>query len=915
MASPSALGHPLPFDPELEQLRLGNGLSVVLRPHRQPPARVAVWLVVRCGSLCEREEERGLAHFVEHLAFRGSGRFEPGGVERSLAALGLASGRQLNAFTSTVDTAYCLLLPGQDEAALRTGLSCLGDIASGLAMDEREVERERRVILEEMRADRGAGERVRDRVLRLLVPGDVLAERHPLGVEGTIAGATVDQLRSFYRRWYRPETSTLLVVGDFDRERVQAAVEEHFGGWPGGGDPPPPPDPGVAGPAPTRVGLVLDPELVETEVQVVSVWPSVVPQVVGDLRSILLEDLGLSILNRRLAELSARECAPFDTASVSVAPLLGCVTQARAAASCGEGTVAASLAALLGELQRMRLHGPLPAELEEARAAARARARDAVRGAPHRDPEAVARELHGAVRAGRLPLSSAQRRDLLEQLAPGMEGGEVASALARRFDPQRQLLLVVGPEGRRPEVPGAEDLLRLHATVLVHDPGPPAGRAGEVQLLAPRPPAGTVTERVEEADGEVVSVSLDNGVLVHLRAMGRHPGRVLVHVGLAGGRILEGADDVGLTAAGATVFAVPACRRHPAASFRRALATRTFDLSGWVDEDLVSVRLSTGGEDLEVALEVLHLLLVEPRLEPFALDRWRHAVERQARDRLSSVESSLSSAAVALLTGGDVRFQAVSAERARAVSLDRAQAWVDGLVRAAPLEAAIVGDFEVDRMLELARWSLGSLPRRRRTAPELDPLRALEVRPGPAQARVTVPTVTPRAAVLVGFRAAIWGDSRERRLLHVAERVLQQRLHRTLRQDDGLTYSAQCSYSPSRAFPAASMLAVACAVPPERAEEAVDRVVRLVAEAARQGPSADELDVARRQQVELVDAARRAPQYWVGHLAELAYRGGTVRDLDEADELYRTCTPEGVREALARWVTPANQLTVVCRPA
>jgi zinc protease len=905
----------LPVDPEVEQVRLDNGLTMLLRPARQPSPRVALWLVVRCGSLGEREGEQGLAHFVEHLAFRGSRRFAPGGIERRLAALGLASGRQLNAFTSTVDTAYCLLLPGDDRDALGVGLDCLADIASGLALEEQEVERERRVILEEVRADRGAGERVRERVLRLLLPDATLAERHPLGAESSIAGATVDRLRDFYDRWYRPGASTLLVAGDFDPDSVRGDVVERFGGWPEG-DPASPPGVGAAmgveGQA--RAGLVLDPEVVETEVQVVSVWPSTAPRMVGDLRSVLLEDLGLYTLNRRLSELAAGEHAPFGSASASVATLLGCLTQARAMACCGGRTVGASTAALLAELQRMRSHGPLPDELEEARTAALARAHEAVRGAPHRDPEAVARELHLAVRAGRLPVSADQRRDLLEQLLPGVDSGEVAPAFARRFDPQRQLLLVVGPDNGRAEMPAAEDLLRLHLAVLDHDPGPPPPRGREVRLLDRRPPAAAVTDRLESDGGTVVSVTLDNGVLVHLRPTDRHPGRVLVHVGLVGGRLLEGVDDVGLTAAGAAAFAVPACRRHSSAVFRRVLAGRTLDLSGWVDEDLVSVRLSVGHEDVEVALEALHLLLAEPRLEPFALDRWRQVVERQAADRASSVESSLAAAAVSLLTGGDHRFQPLSAARARSISLERAQGWVDALVGTGPLEAALVGDLGADRMVELARWSLGSLPRRRRSLPGLEPLRALPVRPGPTEVSLVVPTVTPRAAVRVGYRAAAWGAKGDRRLLHVAERVLGQRLHRNLRQDEGLTYSAQCSFNPSRAFPAASMLAVACAVPPERAEEAVDWVLRLVDEELREGPAAEELEAARRQLVELVDTARRAPQYWAGHLAELSLRGASVHDLDEAGELYRTCTAEQVRDALARWAVPANRLVVVCRP-
>ena len=139
-----------------------------------------------------------------------------------------------------------------------------------------------------------------------------------------------------------------------------------------------------------------------------------------------------------------------------------------------------------------------------------------------------------------LPLSALQRSELLEQLLTGVTGGEVASALTGRFDPRHQVLLVVGPGGAESDRPSAEELLRLHAAVMDRDPGQAKGPTVEVPLLEPRPRGGAVSDRVEAVDEGVVSVTLDNGVLVHLRSMDRHPGRVLVHVGLAGGRILGG---------------------------------------------------------------------------------------------------------------------------------------------------------------------------------------------------------------------------------------------------------------------------------------------------------------------------------------------------------------------------------------
>src|SRR5499425_2032992 len=209
-ASPS--DEKLPVDPALVMGTLSNGLSYIIRQHKNPEGRVSIWLHVASGSLNETDATRGLAHYLEHMAFNGSANFPPGSVIPFFQSLGLAFGRDQNAFTSFDQTAYQLTLPGGSRDLLDKGMLFMSDVAQRLALDTPAIDSERQIILEEKRSRASASQRTQDYIYERLAPESTIGRRLPIGAEETIKAVARPEFVDYYRHWYVPSNMTMIVV-------------------------------------------------------------------------------------------------------------------------------------------------------------------------------------------------------------------------------------------------------------------------------------------------------------------------------------------------------------------------------------------------------------------------------------------------------------------------------------------------------------------------------------------------------------------------------------------------------------------------------------------------------------------------------------------------------------------------------
>jgi zinc protease len=905
----------LPTDPSLVRGTLDNGFTYIIKPHGTPSGRVSVWLHVSTGSLNETEETRGIAHYLEHLAFNGSESFPPGSVVPYFESLGLSFGRDQNAFTGFDQTVYQLALPDPTRETLDKGLLFLSDVAFRLSLLPAEIDSERQVILEERRARSGAGQRVRDQVLARLAPELTLGRRLPIGLEATITSVTADAFRAYYRTWYVPSNMTLLVVGDADPVVVADVIRQRFE------DGPRVPRPrareiGTLAAPTDRSIVVTDPELTQAAVSIVRIEPPRGPAAtLADERRDLVESLAVSAFNRRMRSLVDEGRLSFLEGGVSVREWSRALRMVGAEASGQPATWRAVLTDLGNELARARRHGFSEGEIADARRAMLAEAEEAVQRESTLPARAVLGRLTSALARGRPMMSAGQRLDLLRRLVPGITPEEASTAFASTFVPGALVFVAELPSGR--DTPDEPELLALGraAVSVTPDPAPEADRPAA--LLTSLPPGGSIVEQEEHAPSGVTSAWLDNGIRVHHRFMTEHRAEASVVVTLAGGRIQESASNRGITDAAAVAWERPATRTLSSTQIRALMTGRRVRVSGHVGDDTLMLAVSGDPVELETGLQLAYLLLTDPLVESPALEQWKTAEAHAIAARKVQPSGVLAEAvAAALYPEDEPRTRPLEIDQVRAVSIDAANAWLGALVRTSPIEVAVVGDIDRASTLSLVARYLGALPARDRiTDKTLGDLRAIRRTVGPVHIERTVDVTTPQSVVLGGFFGPDLRNVRDARLLTMAARVLSTRMIRTIREERQLVYSIRAVSQPASEYPGFGRFVAQASTDPAKGLALAAALEEMYATFAEDGPTPEELEVARRQVANQLAESMKDPSFWTQRLAVLEYRGLSLTDVVDAPARYQIFTAEEIREAFARYYRPEARFRFVVSPS
>ena len=366
-----ALTGQMPVDPEVLVGALPNGLRFYVRPNGKPARQAELRLVVKAGSVLEDDDQRGLAHFVEHMQFEGTAHFPGQGINRFLGSLGLSIGADANAATSFDETQYTLRVPTDVPGALDRALTILEDWAGGATFDPAGIERQRPIVLAEWRGNLGADERTGDKIRRVQLEGSRYADRAPIGTPEIIQGATREQLLRFYRDWYRPDLMAVIVVGDVDRDAVGRMIVQHF--LPLTNPEPERPRPifDVPEHPGTRYAVVTDKETTATSIEVSNLRPARNQGSVGGYREIMRDQLFADMLSARLDELGQSEKPPFLRAVANRSLFQAPRTRDEAVvqALVSNDGVARGLDALVTELLRVRRFGFEATELARAKQA------------------------------------------------------------------------------------------------------------------------------------------------------------------------------------------------------------------------------------------------------------------------------------------------------------------------------------------------------------------------------------------------------------------------------------------------------------------------------------------------------------------------------------------------------------------
>lgn len=916
-AAPLQPADPLPVDPRPVTGEFDNGLKYIVRRHPVPPGRAAVWLHISTGSLNETDPQRGLAHYLEHMAFNGSEHFPPGSVLPFFQSLGLTFGQHQNAFTSFDQTVYQLALPDNTPETLDKGLLFLSDVAFHLSLPEPEIERERQIILEERRASLGGRQRVQEEIFKRLAPGSLVGERLPIGVEETIRSVARPDFLDYYKRLYTPSNMTVIAVADMDEKAIVERLRAHLAAGTRGAAPPDQ-DARVTRATKNRAAVVHDPELARAEVSVLRVGPAREPATtVEGYRRDLVEHLGAWAFNRRMSRLVAAGEASFQRASASASDEFRAVRIAETLVSGDPAKWRPMLTELGTELRRAALHGFTAREIGDARKELIAAAERAVETEPTLPAEALLGAMNDAIASGEPIMGAEQELDLIRRLVPEIADEEVSRAFGAEFDTSAPGLLFVLEVPSSAEIPSEGDFLSLATAALEVSPEARAEGARAAALMDTPPAPGRVEESSEHETSRVWSAWLSNGVRLHHRFMDYRKDQVTVTISLAAGNIQETGENRGIADAAAVAWQRPATSTLSSNDIRDLLTGRKVSVSGRPGMDTMGVSVSGSPADLETGLQLAHLLLTDPVIEQAAFDQWKDQQKQILAIRGMQVEFVfIDQFNDTIYPPGDARHRALTADQLDRLTREAAQQWLTTTVARAPIEVSIVGDISHERAVQLATTYLGSLPAREWISPRtLEPLRTLARPKGPLSARATLQTQTDKAYAISGFFGAERDAVRDQQLLNIAARVLTNRMIQTVREEKALVYSIGANATAAMEFPGFGMLYAFSSTDPQKVDELLRTLREMYAAFASGGPTEEEMQTVRRQIATALDERMLEPSFWTAVLAASTYRSTRLDDVVGAPEAYQTHAADAVREAFTSYFQPQATFEVAATPS
>ncbi|MGD2133088.1 MAG: insulinase family protein [Maricaulaceae bacterium] len=905
----------LPADPAVRYGRLENGMRYAIMHNETPTDTAAVRLRFAAGSLMEDDDQLGLAHFLEHMAFNGSQNVPEGEMVRILERTGLAFGPDTNAYTSLEETVYQLDLPNTEETTIDTAFMLLREVADKLTIEPDAVDRERGVVLSEYRVNNTYVRRYRDAAQGFLFPGQRFVDRSPIGTPEILQTAPAERIRDFYEAYYRPERALLVFVGDAPVDEIETLIGQMFGDWapagPDGGEPPAS-EPIDAGRA-LAADFFADPDM-STAITAAVMRPAVEElDTVAARREDFIEGLGFSLLTRRFQRIARSADAPFISASSNASTFYDTVEVVSIDVTAQPDRWADALRAGEQELRRALEYGFHQAELDEVLADLRASMEASVAGAGTRSSPGLANSLTSNIGGDRVfthPETSLQR---FEDIVAEMTIEDVEAAFRDAWGEAEPQIFI----GRNAAIDGGSEAILAAYSAARAEPVE-AGDVREETVFA-YDDFGAPGEVVAQEELDDLGMTLARfGNNVHLTVMPTtfREDRINVSVRVDGGRLMMPKELPGLEHFADSAFTAAGLGEHDIDSLQSALAGRNVGLSFSTGGDAFRFSATTRPEDLDLQMKVLAAFIADPGYREEALERYRRSLDTWY-DSLDATPQGVASQHVSrLLRSGDPRYGIPPKEQLFERNLEELAAVLDEAFANSRIDIAIVGDVDIDAAIAATAASFGAMPPHGEEAGAFAEARVAVFPEQPDQPRVLHHQgERDRGLAMIYWPAVDDSDPQLSREIAMMREVMSLKLIERVREAEAATYSPSVSASLSGVSPGYGYIAVSLDIEPENIDRYFDVVDEIAAEMAAGEVSEDELDRARAPVLEQLEERLENNGYWTS-LAVLAQLEPRYLDEHRTDaEGYAAVTREDVIAAAAQFLRSDTAYRIAVYPA
>ncbi len=851
-------------DPAVRFGTLPNGLRYAIMHNETPKDGVSMRLRIGSGSLQERDDEQGLAHFLEHMAFRGSQNIADGEVVHMLQRQGLKFGADTNAFTAQDETVFMFNFPKADATALDTGLTLFREIASRLKLAPAAIDAERGVILSEERLRDTPTYRMTKAEVDTAFQGTRLVNRWPIGKVDVIKTAGHDRLERYYRANYRPDNATIVVVGNIDPAEVEKQIVSRFSDWKPQGTPE-----AIALGAPTgkdKIGEMVSPGVPD---QVTLDWVGPADrraETAAVDREMLLKDVALTVLNQRLADRALKPGSPFVSAQAFETRSL---LHSGALTSIGITTTPeqwqAALDAVSTEQRLLLRDGVRPGELNRAVATLKTQFQNAVQTAPTRKSAAIADAIVSTANDEELYTSPAQDLAFATPVLANVTPAEVNAAMKALFADHGPILF------RSAETDAAGDAKLASALSSAYS-RPLGAAAKEAAITWPYDsfgkPGAVISKTVDSRLGTTL-VTFANGTRLLVKPTDFEKGKIAVGVLVGNGR------------AGVNPAAAHALWESQLFPLAGTAKLPLGDITQWAEEHdkVLSIALEPGNRefvltgstrpaDLPTQMQLLDAYARDPGFRPEAFEKAKAVAPMFAGQIAGNAGAVYSRGVQELMVGHDPRFEKLpsASDLAKVAPDDLPQLLKQPL--ASQADVIMVGDVTVDEAIEATAATFAAGPGGRPAAPAAA---AVSMAQGRAKPYVFEHSGRLDQAFYGEYFQLpdYFADPRTSAVADVASAILSSRLVDTVREKLGITYSPQVNALTSVDLPGEGYFGVTLETPPANFDKFHAMLADQIADLASKPVSADELERAKQPLIESERKRRETNKFWLGKLTQL----------------------------------------------
>ena len=609
------LTDPVPLDPNVKIGKLANGLTYYIRKNAKPEKKVELRLAVNAGSVLENNDQRGLAHFMEHMGFNGSKNFPKNELVDYLQKTGVKFGADLNAYTGFDETVYILPSPSDDPAVVEKGFMVLEDWAFNNLFDKNEIEKERGVVLEESRLSKGSFERMSRQYFPKLFNGSKYGERLPIGKDDVLKNFKHETLKSFYKNWYRPNLMAVIVVGDIDPADAEKKIKAHFSKFTNPANAPARPSiiP-IAQRTKPEAMVVTDDETTNEVLQIFNfIKPAKKIKTWGDYRENLVEELISSLINLRLNELTQKADPPFVFGYTGYQSFLRGYNTFFSAALLGDNPMQEAMDALMSETNRARQFGFLQTELDRAKAAM---LNDAEKSFLEKD-KTLSGQIVGSYVEHYLqndPIPGAEHRfKFLQKILPGIKLSEINAAAKKMPSTSNAFALLQAPTKLKDKLPGNEELLN---SIVAANKKPVTAyeeKAVASSLLDKDPVPGKITAETKNEKLGTTDLTLSNGVTITIKPTQLKNDEIMMDAWRWGGYGRFDLADKENAKSAAVIIGEMGLKDMTPTDLQKFLAGKTVEIFPYINPNEEGIEGNSSVKDFETFLQLMHLFYTQPR--------------------------------------------------------------------------------------------------------------------------------------------------------------------------------------------------------------------------------------------------------------------------------------------------------------